>query len=122
MEEGLTCSRVQYRSLDLKLLMQSKQRLAFSLLVIGRALEEVQGRQIVIPDHLRNAPTKTHRAEGAAKGYKYPHDFPGHYVDQNYMPPGFEEAQFYHPTEQGQEGRLLERLKSLGRKRKYDKS
>lgn len=40
MEEGLTCSRVQYRSLDLKLLMQSKQRLAFSLLVIGRALEE----------------------------------------------------------------------------------
>jgi len=93
-----------------------------SYLAIGRALEEVQGRQIVIPDHLRNAPTKTHRAEGAAKGYKYPHDFPGHYVDQNYMPPGFEEAQFYHPTEQGQEGRLLERLKSLGRKRKYDKS
>ncbi len=82
---------------------------------IESALEKVKNRKIQIPDHLRNAPTDTHRQEGAGKGYLYPHDFPGHYAEQNYMPPGFEKDQFYFPTVEGQEGKLKDRLRGLKR-------
>jgi putative ATPase len=88
-------------------------------LAIDAALDFVRQRQVLIPDHLRNAPTATHKAEGAGKNYKYPHDFPGHYVDQSYMPDGVAE-QFYFPTDQGHEARLRDRLQSLQRRnRKY---
>lgn len=86
---------------------------------IDEALEFIHNRQISVPDHLRNAPTASHKAEGAARGYRYPHDYPAHYVEQDYMPDGIH-AQFYFPTEQGQEARLRDRLMNLKRKdRKY---
>ncbi len=87
---------------------------------IDRALEAVRGRRVVIPDHLRNAPTETHRREGAGAGYRYPHDFPGHFVDQAYLPEGFEDEQYYFPADIGQEGHLRERLQRLRPKRRYD--
>ncbi len=88
-------------------------------LAIDRALELVRGRQVTIPNHLRNAPTKTHRDEGAGKGYRYPHDHPDHFVVENYMPPGFEGVQLYRPTSQGQEETLRQRLRRLWEKREY---
>jgi putative ATPase len=78
-------------------------------------MELVSGRRVSIPNHLRNAPTEQHAREGAGKNYKYPHDFPQHYVDQEYMPPEIS-AQVYFPTDQGQEARLRDRLRSLQRK------
>lgn len=88
---------------------------------VDLALEAVRGKHVPIPNHLRNAPTATHRKEGAGKGYLYPHDYPGHYAEQDYMPAEFQGRQFYYPTEMGQEVRLKERLKGLGRaNRKYD--
>ena len=88
---------------------------------VDLALESVRGKRVAIPNHLRNAPTATHRKEGTGVGYKYPHDAPGHYVDQEYMPEGFEDRQFYFPTEMGQEVRLKERLMGLKRhRRKYE--
>ena len=87
---------------------------------IDAALEFIQGKRISVPNHLRNAPTATHRKEGAGKGYKYPHEYSGHYVEQEYMPDDIR-AQFYFPTREGQEVRLLERLRMLSRKdRKYE--
>lgn len=87
---------------------------------IDAALEFIQGKRISVPNHLRNAPTATHRKEGAGKGYKYPHEYSGHYVEQEYMPDDIR-AQFYFPTKEGQEVRLLERLRMLSRKdRKYE--
>ena len=87
---------------------------------IDAAFEFIQGKRISIPNHLRNAPTATHRKEGAGKGYKYPHEYSGHYVEQEYMPDDIR-AQFYFPTKEGQEVRLLERLRMLSRKdRKYE--
>lgn len=87
---------------------------------IDAAFEFIQGKRISIPNHLRNAPTATHRKEGAGKGYKYPHEYSGHYVEQEYMPDDIR-AQFYFPTREGQEVRLLERLRMLSRKdRKYE--
>ena len=43
--------------------------------------------------------------------YLYPHDFPGHYVRQTYMPPGYEETVYYHPSDQGHEAKLKERMR-----------
>ena len=86
---------------------------------IDAALAAVRNRTVVVPNHLRNAPTKTHKAEGAGLGYRYPHDYPGHFARQQYLPDEFSRARFYRPTEQGQEARLKERLRSLWPEREY---
>ena len=56
-----------------------------------------------VPLHLRNAPTKLMKNEGYGKGYKYPHDFPGHFVMQQYMPEDLSNVKLYQPTEIGRE-------------------
>ncbi|MBQ9477587.1 MAG: replication-associated recombination protein A [Bacteroidales bacterium] len=50
-----------------------------------------------VPLYLRNAPTQLMEELGYADGYKYAHDFPGHFVDQEFMPAGLEGRVFYHP-------------------------
>ncbi|MCR9145277.1 MAG: replication-associated recombination protein A [bacterium] len=86
---------------------------------INAAQAAVRNRTIAVPNHLRNAPTKTHRDEGAGLGYLYPHDFPGHFARQEYLPENFGRAQFYFPSDEGQETRLKDRLRSLWPGRKY---
>ena len=51
-----------------------------------------------VPLHLRNAPTKLMSDLGYSDGYKYAHDYPGHFVDQEFMPKGLEGRVFYHPA------------------------
>ena len=62
-----------------------------------------------VPLALRNAPTELMRREGYAKGYRYPHDYPGHFVLDQYLPDELREARFYQPTEQGGEREISER-------------
>ncbi len=66
-----------------------------------------------IPMHLRNAPTKLMKAQGYGKGYQYPHSFPGHFVKETYLPDEYQKDVYYHPTEQGREKTIFERLKQL---------
>jgi putative ATPase len=81
-----------------------------SYLAINEAMAEVsKGSERPVPMHLRDA-SKDGQALGHGKGYKYPHDFPGHYVEQEYMP---EPRKFYVPTEQGFEAEIAKRLKRL---------
>jgi putative ATPase len=89
-----------------------------SYVAINDALARVSGRRIPVPDHLRNAPTATHRAEGAGRGYQYPHDYPAHFVEENYFPEG-EKRQFYRASRQGQEARIADRLQYLFPDRRY---
>jgi putative ATPase len=57
---------------------------------------------------------------GYGKEYKYPHDFENHFVAENYLPKELKNAQYYFPTENGQEKSLKERLKLLWKsKKKY---
>lgn len=72
--------------------------------------------QLPVPLHIRNDPTPLMRKLGYAKGYKYPHSFPGHVVKQSYLPKQLGRVSFYHPTEQGQERKLKERWEQI---RKY---
>lgn len=70
-----------------------------------------------VPLHLRNAPTELMKSEGYQKGYKYPHDFPEHFVSQLYLPEKFGQVSFYQPTTQGREKYLRERLNHLWKDR-----
>ena len=54
---------------------------------IGKALALVESTgNLPVPLHLRNAPTRLMKDRGYGKSYKYPHDFPGHFVEQQYLP------------------------------------
>ena len=58
-----------------------------SYLGINRALEDVANKDTgMIPMHIRNAPLDGMAKEGYGVGYKYPHDYPGHFVEQQYLP------------------------------------
>jgi putative ATPase len=91
-----------------------------SLLAIAAATEAVtEHGALPVPLHLRNAPTQLLRELGYGKGYRYPHDAPEHFVDEQYLPDALRDARFYRPTEQGVEATLRERLRRFwgGRKR-----
>jgi putative ATPase len=63
-----------------------------------------------VPLHLRNAPTKLMKELAYGKGYKYPHDFPGHYVEEHYLPEDLKGRIYYRPSNQGYEGEIRKRL------------
>ena len=62
--------------------------------------------------NLRNAPTKLMKELGYSDGYKYSHDFPGHFVDQEFMPEDLVGHVFYEPDENRQENNLKTYLQS----------
>lgn len=79
-------------------------------MAIGEAEEEVRsGRERPVPLHLRDG-SRDGEALGHGKGYKYPHDYPGHYVKQEYMP---YHKIFYRPSENGFEIEIGKRLRRL---------
>lgn len=54
---------------------------------INKALEDVQTKETgEVPMHIRNAPIEKMKEQGYHEGYLYPHDFPGHYIEQQYLP------------------------------------
>lgn len=67
---------------------------------INRALEDVQTKDTgEIPMHIRNAPIEKMKELGYSEGYLYPHDFPGNYVEQQYLPDKMLETKYYCPDE-----------------------
>ena len=82
-----------------------------SYMAIGAALEEVakSGNQSV-PLHLRNAPTQLMEELGYSDGYKYAHDFPGNFVDQEFLPDALRGRVFYEPQSNRHEDALRDYL------------
>ena len=66
-----------------------------------------------VPLHLRNAPTSLMKEQGYGKGYQYPHNHPDHFIDQEYLPEELKGTHFYHPSTEGLEKRVYERLVKL---------
>ncbi len=65
---------------------------------INKALEDVQTKDTgEIPMHIRNAPIEQMKELGYHEGYLYPHDFPGHYVEQQYLPDKMLGTKYYNP-------------------------
>ncbi|MHB8853337.1 MAG: replication-associated recombination protein A [Ignavibacteriaceae bacterium] len=90
-----------------------------SYMGMEKAFADVKNQPLYnVPVHLRNAPTKLMKDIGYGKEYKYPHDYENHFVAENYLPEELKNAQYYFPTENGQEKSLKERLKLLWKNRK----
>ncbi len=74
---------------------------------IGRAMREVkEGETATVPLHLRDSHYKGAEHLGHGTGYLYPHSYPGHYVEQAYLPENLEGKAFYEPSGSGNEPRL----------------
>ena len=67
-----------------------------------------------VPAHLRDTHYSGHERIGSGDGYKYPHEYPGHWVQQEYAPPEVRGKRYYTPSDQGQEARLRERRRLRG--------
>ena len=63
-----------------------------------------------VPKKLLNATSGLAKAMGSGKNYKYPHNFTGNYVAESYLPDDLEGARYYHPSDQGYEAVIKERL------------
>jgi putative ATPase len=63
-----------------------------------------------VPKHLRDTHYKGAKRLGHGEGYKYAHDYPGNYVPQDYIPEGSASGPYYHPTENGNEAEVKQRM------------
>jgi putative ATPase len=85
---------------------------------INKALQTVRDEGgLDVPPHLRDAHYKGAARLGHGKGYLYPHDFPGNYVEQQYLPPELAGRTFYSPTRNGYEQIISDRLQHWRGKR-----
>lgn len=85
-----------------------------AVMAIGEAMDAVKNHKTMpVPVHLQDKHYKGAERLGHGAGYQYAHDYPNHYVKQQYLPDGMEESVFYHPTDQGYEQRIREHFKKL---------
>ncbi len=85
-----------------------------SCLAIDRAMETVKTTKTApVPAHLQDSHYRGAKNLGHGQGYLYAHDFPGHYVRQQYLPDGLTDAKFYEPTENGYEKQIKAHLDFL---------
>lgn len=85
---------------------------------VQRDIRELEN--MPVPLHIRNAPTKLMEDLGYGKDYKYPHDYPDHFVEEEYLPENLKGRTYYQPTEQGFEKEIKKRLE-VWRKKKSEK-
>jgi len=83
------------------------------VVAIDQAMAAVQrDGGAAVPPHLRDAHYAGAQKLGNGIGYKYPHDYPGNYVVQEYLPPALADVQFYVPTVNGAEAVIKDRLQA----------
>ena len=81
---------------------------------IGKAMKDVEEEGTRRPPkHLRDANYPGAKKLEHGEGYKYPHNFPGGVVEQDYLPPGMEKRDYYLPSDRGFEKELSRRIKEL---------
>lgn len=86
-----------------------------SYLSVAATMESVKNQKTTVPPHLQDAHYRGSAKLGHGLGYQYAHDYPEHFVKQQYLPSELEGTRFYHPTDIGYEkqaGERLERLRS----------
>ncbi len=84
-----------------------------SMVALNRAQKDIRERGAApVPLHLRNAPHPALGQFGHGRGYLYPHDFPGGWVPQEYLPESAKSGPYYEPSDIGHEARIRARLES----------
>lgn len=83
---------------------------------IAKAMKTVADtRTMPVPAHLQDKHYKGAEKLGHGLGYKYAHDYPNHYVTQQYLPDGMEGMRFYEPSENGYEKKIREHMEFIKR-------
>ena len=107
---GMPEGRIPLAEATVYLATSPKSNSAYA--AIERALQDA--RKLAndpVPLHLRNAVTGLTRQSGYGRGYKYAHDYEGHFVRQEFLPPSLRDRRYYEPTQEGREKEITERLK-----------
>ena len=90
-----------------------------SYMAVDNALQTVRTRKVgEVPNHLKDSHYKGAAKLGHGIGYQYAHDYPEHYVDQQYLPNELLGTVFYEPTENGYEKQIKEHLEHLKKRKK----
>ncbi len=77
---------------------------------IDHVISDIRSGELgAVPLHLRDAHYQGAKQFGHGKGYKYPHNYPNHYVEQDYLPPELKDRNYYKPSDQGTEAKLQQR-------------
>ena len=111
---GMPEARITLAETTIYLATSPKSNSAY--MAINKALAQVESEGYrPVPLHLRNAPTQLMAKAGYATGYKYAHDYPGHFVDLEFMPEGMSGTRFWEPADNPAEERLKARMDELWR-------
>jgi len=116
---GMPEGRIPLSEATIYLAASPKSNTAYT--AIDRALKDVReglGNE-PIPMHLRNVPTDLMKQLGYGEGYKYAHDFPGNFIEQNNLPDALRNADFYRPSINGLEKGIADRLQYWWGDEKY---
>ena len=109
---GMPEARIPLAECTIYLASSAKSNSAYK--AINEALEVAKNTQTAsVPLYLRNAPTKLMSDLGYSDGYKYAHDYPGHFAELEFMPSELSGHKFYEPADNKQEEGLRTRLQSL---------
>lgn len=109
---GMPEARITLAQTTIYLATSPKSNSAYMAINKAMAQVEKEGYRPV-PLHLRNAPTPLMEKAGYGTGYKYAHDFPGHFVDLEFMPEGLIGKKFWEPAENAAEEKLKARMDDL---------
>ncbi len=109
---GMPEARIPLAELTIYLASSAKSNSAYK--AINEAMEVAKDTQTAsVPLYLRNAPTKLMDELGYGDGYKYAHDYPGHFADLEFMPQELAGRKFYEPDDNRHEEAFRSRLESL---------
>ena len=89
-----------------------KSNSAYKSINDALAIIEESG-DLPVPLHLRNAPTKLMRESGYGSGYKYAHDYPGNFVNQQFLPDKLKDLSLWKPQYNASEEKMRERMEHL---------
>ena len=109
---GMPEARIPLAECTIYLASSPKSNSAYA--AINQALEMAKATQMAaVPLYLRNAPTQLMSELGYSDGYKYAHDYPGHFADLEFMPEELSGLKFYEPADNKHEDGLRSRLETL---------
>jgi len=109
---GMPEARIPLAEVTIYLASSPKSNSAYMAINEAMALAK-QTQTSSVPLYLRNAPTRLMAEMGYSDGYRYAHDYPGHFADLAFMPSDLAGKKFYEPADNRQEDSLRSRLESL---------
>ena len=112
MKIGWPEGRIPLAECTIYLATSPKSNSAYMAINDALALVKQTGN-LPVPLHLRNSPTKLMKQLGYSDGYKYAHNYPGHFVHQQFMPDDLKNYHIWHPQENPAEMRHKERMEQL---------